>query len=292
MLLTRRSVLSGLVAVAWTAGERDARADGERDLALVLARSGTGPYDYGRDPGWRVTVVNRSASRTYRVLRTLAAGFAVEERDPPDGWKRVTPGLVGRCGVRSEPTPADVLVLAPGATGTLASSWAGFALVEGATRLRVRAHYIYSPEDALDSPLLASTPPLALVSNAVELDVAHPYALVLRKSGAAFELAVTNATPAPLLLPFHPDGLLVSFDGSFVVPDRPWASFHAISPRVAPAPHGATERLAPGETRTLASVHLAPDDDERLVRLRARLVLRNATGEVERLLVSPWTDVR
>ncbi len=129
-------------------------------------------------------------------------------------------------------------------------------MIEGAARLRVRAHYNYHPADTSDSPLLAST---------------------------------RARSPLPLL--FHPDGLDVHLDGRFVVPGRSWASRWSVSARVEALPHGERETLAPGASRVVATVQIVPDSTERLVRTRARWSMRDPKGPVVRMLVSPWVDV-
>ena len=174
-----------------------AKADVERDLALELRRVATEPVDHERDPRVEVWLVNRSATQSYPAVlandgsevgwREPHAFFTEEYLRPSGVWEAPPWHELLRCGNYAADWTKDLVTLAPGERVKM--PWMPFYGPElgDATKVRIVAHYEYG-EHARDKtkvpPALHATPSFSLASSAIEIPIAHPYALELLLKGA------------------------------------------------------------------------------------------------------------
>jgi hypothetical protein len=170
----------------------------ERDLTLTVRRTTSEGFELGRDPRLEVVLANRSTDRAYPVVlsgdgsevgwREPHVFYTVEKQTQRSTAWETTPELpLSRCGNYDEDWTKDVVSLEPGTS--LVLPWFQFYErwdLEGATKLRVVAHYAYG-DHAKDlrkvAPILHTMPAYALASNGVELDVEQPMVLELRLHG-------------------------------------------------------------------------------------------------------------
>lgn len=170
-----------------------ARADVERDLGLELSREATDPYDDGRDPHFKVFLVNRSKTTSYPIVvsndgseagwREPTIGFTAEKKTAAGNWEAAPKGQVLRCGLYAQDWTRDLRTIAPGERIEL--PWFYFAPLEDvgdATRVRFVAHYAYG-EHARDKskvpPALHAMPEYAIASAPFEIEVKRPLRLEL-----------------------------------------------------------------------------------------------------------------
>jgi hypothetical protein len=160
------------------------RAALERDLALTLTRPTTEPFVPGRERGLELTIANRSTREPHRFVlpgdgsvrgRAPQVWFTVQRRDGKDApWRPAPPIPISGCG-NYDPV-RDVITLSPGESTMLH----GFSFlwhwdVDGASDVRVVAHYAFDRRQALREVKLTDDRPLPsfeLASEALELPIA------------------------------------------------------------------------------------------------------------------------
>jgi hypothetical protein len=313
-----------LPAATLTPAQRAARAQIEKDLALVLTRRGAGPVEPDSEWGLEPVLVNRG-SNTHWVVRSndgSEAGwrephvfYTVDLETSPGVWQPVERARVGRCGLYATDWYADAAPLAAGERMSL--EWFDdpsrmFVYPRGGL-VRVVAHYEYdggakgsfgrganAVKDQMPAGL-ADVPAFALASEPIELrlkiDASVQVTLTLRRASiragervsfaSLVDVAVANVSSAPIVLaadPFDEKPFVVESDG-----DQDWEAL----PRMLAGP----KQLGPNEQ---AAVRAPADDDVALRKVPGRVRLRvqyegtypRADGSIGvRRATTPWVDL-
>lgn len=186
-------------AARWDAAQGAAL---QRDLAVVLTRSGAGELDADDDWPLTATLVNRGDAAHWLVRpddgssvgwREPHVYYTAEMETTPGVWRPVAQADYARCGLYATDWYADVMELAPGASldvGTFAAAPVDILDFPRSGAVRLYAHYDY--DGGRKSSFRRAGQPAALPA---QLEGLGPFALV----SAPLELRIRVDTSAELV---------------------------------------------------------------------------------------------